>query len=148
MCNLKQNFIEKKITNSSRKYYGVSDLFKNSNLKFKTIIITFIWFINTSVYVGLSYYAPVLGGDQYLNFFLAGVVELPTYLFLSPCMERLGRRWTLCISMVLGGSACLATFLVKNGKLDLELIRKFSCFSINSSICSPHRDHYSLGCKS
>lgn len=95
--------------------YGVSDLFKTRNLCRKTLIITFIWFTNTSVYVGLSYYAPVLGGDEFLNFFLAGAVELPTYLFLWPAMDWCGRRWTLCVSMIVGGTACLATFLVKNG---------------------------------
>lgn len=102
--------------NLQERRYGVGDLFRTPNLRKKTLIITFIWFTNTSVYVGLSYYAPVLGGDEFLNFFLAGAVELPTYLFLWPSMERLGRRWTLCISMVVGGTACLATFLVQNGK--------------------------------
>lgn len=91
---------------------------KTSNLRNKTLIITFIWFTNTSVYVGLSYYAPSLGGDRFVNFFLAGAVELPTYLFLWPAMEKCGRRWTLCVSMFLGGSACLATFLVKNGSIE------------------------------
>ncbi|XP_076271891.1 beta-alanine transporter [Rhynchophorus ferrugineus] len=94
--------------------FGIKHLFHYPNLRWKTIIITFLWFTNTSVYVGLSYYAPTLGGDEYLNFFLAGAVEFPTYLFLWPAMERLGRRWTLCISMVIGGSSCLATFLVQN----------------------------------
>lgn len=100
--------------------YGIRDLFRSKNLRWKTIIITFLWFTNTSVYVGLSYYAPSLGGDEYLNFFLAGAVEFPTYLFLWPSMERLGRRWTLCISMIIGGTSCLATVLVQNGKTNAQ----------------------------
>ncbi|XP_053606652.1 beta-alanine transporter [Plodia interpunctella] len=106
--------LKKDLENEKSRKYGIMDLFRTPNLRQKTIIITFIWFTNTSVYVGLSYYAPVLGGNEILNFFLAGLVELPTYLFLWPSMERLGRRWTLCMSMVVGGVACLTTFLVQH----------------------------------
>lgn len=120
-CNLLENLKttqkqDNNVVENTSTSYGIKDLFRSKNLRWKTIIITFLWFTNTSVYVGLSYYAPSLGGDEYLNFFLAGAVEFPTYLFLWPSMERLGRRWTLCISMIIGGTSCLATVLVQNGE--------------------------------
>ncbi|VEN36260.1 unnamed protein product [Callosobruchus maculatus] len=119
--------------NQEQERYGIRHLFRHKNLRWKTVIITFLWFTNTSVYVGLSYYAPALGGDEYLNFFLAGAVEFPTYLFLWPAMERLGRRWTLCMSMIVGGTSCLATFVVQEDYLTTLVLYCMGKMGISSS---------------
>ncbi|XP_013099687.2 beta-alanine transporter isoform X1 [Stomoxys calcitrans] len=106
---VEQRFLSAQGPNQSAVSHGILDLFRTKNMLRKTMIITLIWFANTSVYVGLSYYAPALGGDEIWNFFLAGVVELPTYIILWPGLSYCGRRSILCISMLTGGIACVTT---------------------------------------
>ncbi|CAL4122995.1 unnamed protein product, partial [Meganyctiphanes norvegica] len=114
--------------------YGVLDLFRSGPILCRhTIIITFIWFANNSVYTGLSYYAPALGGDVYLNFLLAGLAELPTYLFLWPSMEYLGRRWTIAVAMFLGGSACIATVITQDDPQVTLVLYCIGKFGISAS---------------
>ena len=72
-------------------------------------------FASNTVYVGLSYYGPAMGNDEYLSFFLSGLVEIPGYLFCWAVMDRWGRRWPLCMLMVVGGLFCVATVLMPEG---------------------------------
>jgi len=130
--NLQNKFVERQNSlteqEKSQPKVGVTSLFRTPNMRLKTILITFNWFASNTVYVGLSYYGPAMGSDEYLSFFLSGLVEIPGYLFCWAVMDRWGRRWPLCMLMVVGGLFCVATVLMPedaiNGTLVLYLVAK------------------------
>ncbi|XP_042232985.1 carcinine transporter-like [Homarus americanus] len=100
------------------------------NMRLKAILITMVWFANETVYVGLSYYGPAMGDDEYLSFFLSCAVEVPSYLLCWIVMDRWGRRWILGVGMIIGGIFSICTVLMPEGAslatLVLYLVAKFS----------------------
>ncbi|XP_012941146.2 organic cation transporter protein [Aplysia californica] len=69
--------------------------------------VWFNWLVNALVYYGLSLNTENLAGSPYLNFCVAGAVELPAYAICILLLNRVGRRWPLIISMYVGGVACI-----------------------------------------
>ncbi|CAL8077574.1 unnamed protein product [Orchesella dallaii] len=97
---------EPKATNQSA---SVLDLFRYRRLALRTLNIFLCWFVNSGVYYGLSLNTSNLGGNDYVNFAIAGAVEVPAYLFLLFSLNRFGRKIVLCGCMLAGGafmSAC------------------------------------------
>lgn len=72
------------------------------------------------VYIGLSYYGPSLGQNQYLSFLLSSVVEVPSCLVCWLLMDRWGRRWPLCLAMTLSGISCIVTVTLPAGEHPLQ----------------------------
>jgi len=56
-----------------------------------------------------------LGGNKYLNFALVCLVEIPGYTLAWIAMNRLGRRWSLCGSLLLCTATCVAAVFVPAG---------------------------------
>ncbi|XP_028130359.2 carcinine transporter isoform X1 [Diabrotica virgifera virgifera] len=101
---------------------GCSDLCGTPNMRLKTTLITINWFANETVYVGLSYYSPSLGNNEYLSFFFAAAVEIPSYLGCLLIMDRWGRRWPICMCMLICGTCCLATVTLPSDDVQATLI--------------------------
>ncbi|KAH8306182.1 hypothetical protein KR018_003604, partial [Drosophila ironensis] len=90
----------------------VLDLLRYPNLRRKTLLIFFDWFVNSGVYYGLSWNTNNLGGNQLVNFMVSGAVEIPGYVLLLFTLNRWGRRSILCGTMLIAGLSLLATIFV------------------------------------
>ncbi|KAH8312750.1 hypothetical protein KR044_012635 [Drosophila immigrans] len=91
---------------------SVLDLLRYPNLRRKTLLIFFDWFVNSGVYYGLSWNTNNLGGNQLVNFVISGAVEIPAYCLLLVTLNRWGRRSILCGCMLIAGVSLLLTIIV------------------------------------
>lgn len=71
----------------------------------------------TLVYYGLSLNSVNLAGtdDQYLNFILVSLADMPSNLLTWLGMTKLGRQKTLCLTLIFSGAACFANPFVPEG---------------------------------
>ncbi|KAM3720876.1 Organic cation transporter [Dirofilaria immitis] len=89
--------------------YNLFDLFRTPNLRKKTVLITYIWFVNAVVYNCLTYNISNLPVNDFLSFIINGAVELPAYFLVWPLLDAVGRRWSLAGPMIIAGLACVST---------------------------------------
>ncbi|XP_026326759.1 carcinine transporter [Hyposmocoma kahamanoa] len=126
----KQVLEQKEKGGVTEKSASVFALCRTPNMRLKTCLITLNWCASEMVYVGMCYYGPALGSNQYMSFFLSSAVEIPSYVICWLIMDRVGRRWPLCLSMIFSGIFCMITVLLPNDAqtetLVLYLISK--CF--------------------
>lgn len=116
---------------------GIAAICKSRKLLLRTISCCFCWLVNAFVAYGLTVNSVGLAGSKYANFMLISSVEIPAYILTYFIMGRVGRRWSLCGTMLLSGLACLGTLLVEPksvedtndnsmGQLVLYLVGKFA----------------------
>lgn len=97
------------------------ELLRYPNMRRKFYILTFLWLANSVCYNGLSYNSSNLGVSDTLAFFINAIVEAPAYVITWWAMGRWGRRWPVCITMLLGGLACCCCMFVPEGKASITL---------------------------
>lgn len=102
----------------------------NPGLVLRIVNCSFCWLTNVLVFFGLSLNSVALAGDKYVNWILVCLIELPGYLIVWLILDRVGRKRTLSISMVVGGLFCFLSEFIETGNdwinLTLFLLSKMA----------------------
>ncbi|TRY99587.1 hypothetical protein DNTS_007903 [Danionella cerebrum] len=117
----------------TEKRLSILDMFGSLKMAGRSATCWAIWFIGSLGYYVFSLGSVNLGGNQYINLFLAGAVEIPSYLIGCFAMDRVGRKKTCAPALLLAGVACiliivlpqdndlLAIFLSMTGKFAIAI---------------------------
>ncbi|XP_066533358.1 solute carrier family 22 member 16 [Hoplias malabaricus] len=107
---------------ATEKKLSVLDMIGSWKMAGRSATCWAIWFIGSLGYYVFSLGSVNLGGNQYVNLFLAGAVELPSYLIGCFMMDRVGRKRTCAPALLLSGVACMLIIAVPQ---DIEFLAVF-----------------------
>lgn len=82
----------------------------------------FIWFMIKLIYYGMTVQSVSLAGNKYVNYILVSGVEMPAILISCLLMNWIGRKRSLCVTLLLTGVACVATDLISDEAWLVSLI--------------------------
>ncbi|KAF6101099.1 solute carrier family 22 member 13 [Phyllostomus discolor] len=88
------------------------DLFRHPQLRKVTLILFFVWFVDSLGYYGLSLQVGDFGLDIYLTQLIFGAVELPARYSSTFIMQTFGRRWSQLGALVMGGLMCITIIFI------------------------------------
>ncbi|GFR89934.1 organic cation transporter protein [Elysia marginata] len=87
-------------------------LIKSPTLCIRLAILSYSWAVNSMVYYGVTLnIGSIIPGDLYTNFLIVSLLELVSHLMVPIVLRYVGRRIFYCALVLVGGGACLATFL-------------------------------------
>ncbi|XP_007892203.1 solute carrier family 22 member 13 [Callorhinchus milii] len=85
--------------------------FSSGIIILRLFVMSYISFVIALTYYGVSFNIGSFGVNIFLAQFFSGLVETPQ--IVVPCLlERFGRRWVTCITLLLTGCLCLLSLLV------------------------------------
>ncbi|XP_063593581.1 carcinine transporter-like [Penaeus indicus] len=81
-------------THNTEKNYGFIQLFKYPKVRLRTVLLTVGYTCNNLFYYGLAYNTTNMSGNEFINFFLLSITELPSNILAWWAANYIGRRWT------------------------------------------------------
>jgi OCT family organic cation transporter-like MFS transporter 4/5 len=108
---------------------------KKRGLRKNMLLVTSSWISCFVAYGGIHLNIYNFHGNQFVNFFILAIIELPSYLIAWYCMEtRLGRRWSNAMFSVLCGiSLCIPVILPHSYTTLTNLVTLVGKFCVSAS---------------
>ncbi|XP_045487487.1 organic cation transporter protein-like [Pieris rapae] len=112
----------------AQKTYSVLDIFRTPRLRRNAILLIIIWMGISLVFDGHVRNVGSLGLDIFMTFTVATATEFPADTFLTLVLDRWGRRWLACGSMVISGLFSLLATTVPIGgpSASLAILGRFA----------------------
>lgn len=103
-----------------------------SRTVFKRLIACcFCWFSTALVYYGLSILSVNLHGNKFINFIMFSLAEYPPIIITYFFLDKVGRKYLLCGSLLVSGLACIVPVLFISGHTNV-----WRLFLLGMSKCS------------
>ena len=90
------------------------ELFRTSQMTFRTLVQGYAWLVMGMVYYGLSLAADDLPGNLYSNYVLFALTEFPAIVIGMYLVNKIGRRPTVGWFIVAGCVACIIVAFIPN----------------------------------
>ncbi|XP_039267321.2 solute carrier family 22 member 21-like [Styela clava] len=108
------------------------DLVRHRSIRTRTFALSFIWLTVALTYYCISLGTSNLGGNKFINCFVAAGIEIPSYVLIYFSMEKFGRRSTLAFYLVLTGISCItASLLLKVDEILMTVCAMFGKLCIS-----------------
>ncbi|XP_062608365.1 organic cation transporter protein-like [Saccostrea cucullata] len=88
---------------------SVLDIFRHKHILLTSVIVWIVWFVNSITYYGLFLTSGTMSGNVYLNFFLNGIVEIPSIFLYLFTINRYGRKKTCVMFHAIAGVSLTLT---------------------------------------
>ncbi|KAH7641992.1 organic cation transporter protein-like protein [Dermatophagoides farinae] len=95
----------------SEKFMTLWSMVTNKKYCMMTLILWFSFFVNGFIYHGFSLNVEIIGGNIFINFALAGLVEIPSVVISLIGMRYIGRK-AFIISTIVSAASCYATIAI------------------------------------
>jgi len=111
-------YVKKQPTKGDGGMYSFHDLFLTPNIRKRTLLLCYIWFVCSISYYGLSLSIGGLAGDRHLNLFITAMLELFALSLTILTLKYLPRRIPLVCYFIFGGIVCIIAGAIKSSSLD------------------------------